>query len=243
MREMFELFYSVRLLLDDSRDWYFPDIIYALNKAQYQLIQQHYFLHNELFLRPFYRYDYNLIPGDVIQEADIITKVRSDGDGVLYPRIAQLYFINDTSPAPIDDYKIPCEYLEAQQFLLRKQQSEIRNPQFTPVLDGAFRDVAYTVIDNKIYYDYPHSYTRIEIFYIKKPRIINVILDNNNRVISYTAPEVEEMFIPQLVGLTAEILNTKDVLETQRGDIFNVYQGDKKLTLQNVMELIGGSNG
>lgn len=235
--------YSLRMLLDDTKDWYFDYIVYALNVAQMQLLERNYAMHNEHFLAPFYRYDYDLQNGDIIQESDYVLRARVPSrTGVLYPRTCRLYFVSPPLPFPINDYYINCEYVDPEVYQAKNIENVVVDAATSMNLNRKFKTSIYTIIDNKIYFEQPHEGVRAELYYIAIPTPIVINIQDSINV-TYSPPEIPPIYIPELLGLAAEILNTKDVLETQRGDFFNVYQGDRKLTFRSVMEIIGGQNG
>lgn len=238
------LLLAIKSLLDDSQLWYYPHVLSAMEEAHYRLIQQFYQQQNELFLRPYYRRDYDLNDGDLIQEVDwsggdFTELSRISNDGVLYPRIVRIYFLPLFSMTPIDNYYITARYVEPNIYYQHIDiNTYIYNNETQAFQLNTHKDVVYTVINNHIYYPQAHSYMKAEIYYIVRPK---PIYDANINTVNL--PLFDDIFIPNYVGLVAEILNTKDVMELGRGDIFNIYAGNKKLTLEGTLKMLEQQGG
>ncbi len=244
-----DVIYGIRILLDDSREWFFKDVVAAINEAQIKLIYKYYSQHDERALRPLYAYDNNLKSGDIVQDLNPYTSSRAPAE-VLFPRKARIYFDdNNTTPFFSPDYFVDATYLEPNHYFKYFDQITL-SPFATGVNNDKNKAAYYTIQktggwnnfgfrDSRIYINLdPSTNYYIEIFYIRKPKPFEITTNTQNQLVISQGLELENLYFPELVGLAAEILNTQDVTEVARGDFFNVYAGDRKLTLENSLSLI-----
>lgn len=206
----------VEMLLDDSIDWYFPDILRAINEAQMTLIRQFYMTQNEIALRPLYRRDWDLANGALLQERDAGGVVVGPAQ-LLYPRSAIVYSTggNETK-AYTANY---LNYYNFKKYKLPAFESWVSATDINRYPKAAYYAIEQTMpaggpMQNKIIFNSNSPDSRIDLTYIKKPRIFNVDYDN---AANDSALEVEDIYQPLICALAAEILNDIDVLEQEKG--------------------------
>lgn len=246
-----EVLYAVRELLDDTRDWYFPNIIWAINKAQISVIRDLYSIQDEYGLRPLYRYDTDLENGSIIGESDPITlqKIKPSNQ-VLYPRTCYLYVLDDRLQGTgIQGFRVPKTQIRATYLDLSVYHQLPLTPVIPYDISLTFPTVypkraVYTLITSdttsnttRILFNQQGSNIRAELYYIEKPPDFGFILNDNGEIVNAQNLSLPLLYFPEVIGRAAEILNTQDVSETDRGDWLNVYAGENRLTLEQVLSI------
>jgi len=247
--DAWEVLYSIRMLLDDTRDWYFANVLWAIDRAQEKVVRRLYAEHNELALRPLYVMDQNILPGNVIREIDINTGIVNPVGRVMFPRFCEFYLVNPNNPNValpntniIAKYVPPDKYFRLQFNFVFQPFDPFWNPlQIRAMPRMAYYTVVKSATNNPetsslIYPFAPIAPNyRARFYYIRYPRNFATGFDNNGNLLNPIGLEIDSIYHPDVIGLAAEILNSQDVQEIQRGEIFNVYQGDAKLTLKDVL--------
>lgn len=251
----FEVLYSLRMLLDDTRDWYFPNILWAINKAQIETLREYYESQDEVALRPFYRYDRNLQDGDIIGETDPIMLTRTRvGVPFMYPRVCYLYLINPIDGNFIPGTSIRATYIEPVAYFQHPQDPIIpfdpsagidtlypKTARYTVVTDASAPNQA-AVQQSRIRFPQQSPNMRAEIYYIAQPDPFDIQI-TNGQVTFTRGLTFDKLYHPEIIGKAAEILNNQDVMETDRGDFFNVYAGDRKLTFEQALNILRPQGG
>lgn len=231
-----DVVYAIRMLLDDSRDWYFPLIVNAINEAQLKKIREYYNQNNEMALRPLHSIARNIDP---INPA--ITPILD----FLYPRACRFYFSDGVTNQNVF---IDATYLEPQKI------SQMAFPVFTPNNPFAFppyaefpKTAVYSVLERNnqwvLYAPWVSPQTRAELYYIRRPNPFRFSFDTSNRVIDLYGLEIDPLYHHEVVAYAAELLNNIDVLEFERSEAFNIYAGDKRLTIKSVFEVLQQKEG
>lgn len=247
-----EVLYGVRMLLDDTKDWYFSNILWAINKAQIELLQKYYQAQDEYALRPFYKFDLDLQDNSVICEASIITGLRTiEPARVMYPRACYIYITDHlTRTNPIPNTHIRAKYLDPANYFQLPPEANVPFDLTASVSTVYPKNAVYTIItdpveqrNSRIRFPQQASNQRAMLYYIEYPPNFDIQWDDMGNITSITGLTFDKLYHAEIVGRAAEILNTQDVGEIDRGDFFNVYTGDKKLTLQDVFEIMGNKGG
>jgi len=247
--DAWEVLYSIRMLLDDSRDWYFANVLWAIDRAQENVVRRLYAEQNELALRPLYCMDEKILPNIAIGEIDLNTKIRRTIGNVMFPRYCEFYLVDQSNPnIEMPNSKIVAKYVPPDTYY-RLRINFLYQPydsQWDPLRVRATPKLAYyTLIKNSqnnpemTFMLYPYESMarnyRARLYYIRYPRSFATGFDNSGNLINPNGLEIDSIYHPDVIGLAAEILNNQDVQEIQRGEIFNVYQGETKLTLKDVL--------
>jgi len=247
--QAWEVLFSIRMLLDDTRDWYFPNILWAIDRAQERVVHRLYAEQNELALRPLYTMDERILPMVAIGEIDLNTGIRKPIGRVMYPRYCEFYLVDPSdNRTEIPNSQIVAKYVTPDQYY-RFRKNFLFQPydvRWEPRrIRGTPKIAYYTLIKNDTnnpemtFMLYPYENMaenyRARLYYIRYPKPFAEGFDSNGNLINPNGLEIDSIYHPDVIGLAAEILNHQDVGEYQRGEIFNVYQGDTKLTLKDVL--------
>lgn len=216
----------VEMMLDDSIDWYFPDILKAINEAQIYTVRKYYAMQNERALRTLYRKDQFLQLYDTIYYRDALGQ-KTTPAVVMYPRSARVY-----EDETFETNSYTANYIDYFHYINNQFP---RYESFDGNLNTRFpKTVYYTLhklmnngtLETQIYFNAVLPGSRIDIWYIKQPETFNV-----DYVLPIDVPlELPAEFHPEIASLAAEMLNDIDVNERERGDI--TFQ-NQKLNLTN----------
>jgi hypothetical protein len=206
----------IRMLLDDSRDW-FPTlnlILATINTAQRRKLQHYYDKQDERALRPFYK------ETAWIQSPTLITDI-------LYPRTCKMKF----SPNDADNLSHVITHLDSELYFNYNQRGDAtgmtypRNAVYTIYWDSiANISGKYFIATNSTVND------RYKLWYIQEPNVFNYAPNPGFGNLSIGVPlQFPSEYHPEILSLAAEMLNDIDVGEMQRGEI-----SENKLTLESV---------
>jgi len=224
----------VRMLLDDSRDW-FPTtdfINQSINDAQIQKIKEFYMKNDERALRPLYRKAYNSAGGILLIDGELIYDANGDLAKILYPRSCKITK-SQSFPTTNPPYHAMAEatYLENSVYL-NFVNNTITLPgavtvgKFVNMLTGErFPRAGYYTIHRV--WNRVNNRSEERIHFVTSDRTINVAtlwyitvpddfvyVDNDpNASVDLVLPPEYHI---QVASLAAEIINRTDVDEMQR---------------------------
>lgn len=207
----------LRMLLDDSRDWY-PTLTMvkaSINTAQNRLLHKYYKEQNERALRPFYA------------ETTWITDLTLISD-ILYPRSCKMRYNANLIP---QSHEIA--YLEPNLYFNYFPYGDDRSDLFPramyyTIYGDTINNVSGKYFTARTIKAMPGDTPLFKLWYIKEPAVWNFDqagLSPLNNV----SLEFPSEFHVELITMAAEILNDIDVGEQERG---GVAQG--RLTLEGV---------
>jgi len=223
----------VRSLLDDGLGWYptIEEIINAINEAQLSLIERYYMFRDERALRPLYCESIPLNNGDFITDAGTYP--------AMYVRGCRIYENYD-----IDSFIAVSQDAQFIEYGKYKNIVDDFMPRF--YTGKTFpREAIYTVrreydtgkLKNniKLYYSGANVTSRAVVWFVKEPY---PFFWQKERVPSNDIPlSLPEEYHPIVCAYAAEIINTMDVGEKQRGDVALEHIG-QRTTLQQVGDTV-----
>lgn len=202
----------VRLYLDDSKEFYHPDIINAINEAQIKLILDAYNNGDERCLRPLHT-----------MESIATTGNELTGD-CLFPRACRLYHGNN------DPYtqSFTATYLPYSTYINYNFPEENST--------SSYPRTAYYTIQKKVnqagnYVStliYNNADAHAQIWYIMTPVKFNF---DPRDPLNNVPLSVPDEYHTKICSIAADLLNDKDVGELERGD--TVYQ-NQRLTIEGI---------
>lgn len=226
----YETISLVRMCLDDSQDWYFPDIIKAISEAQIQITRKYYALQDESCIAPLYRKDWFLGYNDTISARDT-NNVKIGPANVMYPRAVRVY--NKDTDA---QYKsVTATYMDYYKFINMNYPSyeaynTVANAPLYPKTAVYTLSKAQEQLDplpfiltpvTKLLWNATPLFSKADIWYIKEPTFnydeANANLDG--------ALELPPEYHPEVCFMAAEMLNDIDVAEMERGEV--AFQNQK----------------
>lgn len=215
---------TIRMLLDDSRDWFFSlaEINQTVNDVQLRFIHEAYTKEDERLLRPLYRYNIFSYGEKVLS---------TDNEKLLYPKACRL------TPLPLiwDNKMITqqARYVKPRGLLYFPKRSFQREAGFP-------RDAVYTIMNNQsplrpteteyfsyIYFNgYPD--TKAHLWFIVLPALFHWEPPN----ITGTGDNEYPLSLPLEYHLdiclaAAELLNNRDAGEMERGEIAIPQMGQR----------------
>jgi hypothetical protein len=208
---------TVRMMLDDGKDWYpsLANVLRQINEAQIITIMKYHNLADERFLRTLYVENTGVTDGGII---DI-----NAGD-CMYVRSVRLF----ESAFTTYETSVHAEYIPYALYINENHPSYERGQYFPKNavwtfrerqdIDGIMKKILYFKIGNT------SPDMTANVWYIKYPDTF--IVDNFNDV----PLQVPAEYHPEICFLAAERINTHDVGEMERGDI--AIPGQQRLTLQ-----------
>ena len=214
----------VKLLLDDYNQVFHKDYLLDryIDEAQLRLIRKAYMQGDERLLRPLYRIVEDLANGDLVEFEDLVGPPIVVGERVLYPKVCQLYL--DNSPEANDrKHRRLAKYVERglyDNYEYRVQDFFTTFGRFYYTLD-TYKDTANADAQSQRHIikfnvvGVPPQSVKARFIYIKRPNKFNSP-DLVNAGQFYTL-EIPEEYHPQLAFLAADMANSIDVLERDRG--------------------------
>ncbi|KKN79175.1 hypothetical protein LCGC14_0341920 [marine sediment metagenome] len=223
----------VRLLLDDSIDWFHDDIISAINESQMRLIRQYYLAGDERSLRTLY------FKNEALSDGDYITyTIPSDPTAtptlLLYPRACRIY--NKGLDTGIES--LTATYLEPQLYY------NYDKPGY--YIDDEFPRAAYYTIEKKQFLIDNSDPLNPVYEWGTKIRFIKQLQESHATLWFIAEPPLfayttgigqsRSLWLPEechieVATLAAELLNDYDVGERERGEA--VFE-NQRLTLTGV---------
>ena len=200
----------VRMFLDDSRDYFFDDILASINQAQLLKIREYYQLQDERALRTLYRQTNFLDNGDIV----IDVEQTAEFVPMLYPRSCRIY----KEITQTEQNALYAGYIEPERYF-----NYIVN-NYTMFGGQTFPRTAYYTVKNeffdykiftKLYFTKGNDDARAKLWFITTPK--DFVSDNG-----LTAGEPLQLPSEnhiEVALLAAEILNGMDVGETDRSDV------------------------
>ncbi|MGC8978636.1 hypothetical protein [Caldisericum sp.] len=246
-----EIVYSIRLLLDDSRDWYFPNIYWAINQAQMEFVRKSYVAQDEFALRLLYAFDKDLDNGQLIGETNFAGVRVKDRAKLLYPRACFTYLKDPRSftKVIIDGTFTSATYQDIGEFNKTLAFPTIPYDPSLIIRTEYPKQNIYTIVSEpvmqesyRIYFNKQAPNQRAILYYIRRPETFFIKIEGNT-IVDAQGLEIPNLYHAEVVGRAAEILNNQDVSEVDRGDFFNVYTGDRKLTIENVLSVMKPQGG
>lgn len=226
----------VRLLLDDSRDW-FPTtafIVQTINDAQLQKINEYYKQGDERALRPLYRQAYDAAGSVFLFDGNLIYDVNGNLDSVLYPRSCKIMSsVNASSTNPPYSTMVTANYLEnAVYYNYVRNTINLPNPilvtGFNNVLQGSNfpRSGYYTIHtvwnrtnnrqEDRINFTASDPVNNVATFwYIAEPTPFAYVDNNPASSVQLSVPAEYHV---EIASLAAEIINRTDVNELERAE-------------------------
>lgn len=222
-----EVIHVIRTVLDDGLFWYlgFPEINNCVNQAQMQMINKYHAMDDERALRTLYQYDENLIQNGVLSK------------DILFPRAARIFENDeevdfDTWVAEFLSYDIFINYT-THGFAYGKSMPRSAYWTFYKVMNTT---IVPPVFESRVKFstgtiDATGTATSVcNVLYIATPPTFHYQADALNSV-PLSLPDEYHM---EITLLAAEIANTIDVGEQERGDVA-IQQAGQKLNLENTV--------
>lgn len=201
-----ETVHMVRMLIDDSRDW-FPTLEYvnsAINEAQIMVIKKLYALQEERGLRTLYRETGYIPNGSIIQSQD------SEPRKLLFPRVCRKKSLitHSDNTSHIITYIDKNVYLN---YITRDDREGKRQPRFSYYT--IIKEIRDDELFDILYFSSKTSEEVANLWFISYPP--KFIYENKpNTDVGLSLPD-EYHF--DIVTLAAEIINDIDVGEIERG--------------------------
>lgn len=222
----------IRLMLDDSRDYYWSTamIIKAINEAQIRKIREYNMRDDERALRPLYTQATDIADGDVVVDVN--------GNSILFPRACRVRQSQTGAGVATAAQGQIAGYLEEDVFF-----NFALSPDFSSAGSGtAFPRACFFTITKQwnndplvLAFESVLRFTGgnnagwvADLWYIPEPVSFNYVDGDRTADVVLVLPEE---YHPEICALAAELLNDLDVNEMGRGE--PVYQ-NQQISLEQV---------